>query len=393
MGITLSSTGLRRQVISEACEWFIEFRTADATASTRDRFDEWLRHSPEHIQAYLEVAAAWAELPTQDTTARIDVEALVARARASSDEGVVVPIATRGVPSDLSGGPPGARGARRFAPSRALAAVIAAVAIVAGTLGWLSWSAGETYTTDVGEQRTVRLADDSIVDLNARSSIRVHFSSSGRIIDLVRGQALFHVARDPQRPFIVRSDATTVRAVGTQFDVYRKDIGLVVTVVEGRVAVVPQLAAAESAASPSDSDAGAGSLAMGHEPTRKMQRAARTSSVLLSAGEQLTVTPTTAVPTPHRADVGVATAWAQRRLIFDDTPLAEVAAEFNRYSTRRLIVDDPELAGKTLSGVYSSSDPDSLIGFLRAQPSLEVLETDREIRVMRRAAVGSSDPE
>src|SRR5579859_3005113 len=138
MGITRSSTGLRRQVISEACAWFIEFRTADASASTRDRFDEWLRHSPEHIQAYLEVAAAWAELPTQDTAARIDVEALVARARASSDESVVVPIGTPGVPSGPSEEPAVARGARRFSPGRALAAVVVAVAIVAGTLGWLS---------------------------------------------------------------------------------------------------------------------------------------------------------------------------------------------------------------------------------------------------------------
>src|SRR5579859_7829614 len=116
MGITRSSTGLRRQVISEACAWFIEFRTADASASTRDRFDEWLRHSPEHIQAYLEVAAAWAELPTQDTEGRIDVEALVVRARASGDDGVVVPLGTRAMPTGESrdSGVPGRK--RRFFP-------------------------------------------------------------------------------------------------------------------------------------------------------------------------------------------------------------------------------------------------------------------------------------
>jgi transmembrane sensor len=81
-------------------------------------------------------------------------------------------------------------------------------------------------------------------------------------------------------------------------------------------------------------------------------------------------------------------------LIFDDTPLADVAEEFNRYSVRRLIIDDEELARRPISGVYSSSDPASLVGFLRAQPTLQVIETDQEIRVTRRgAAAGSANPE
>ena len=54
MGNSSPHTSLRRQVISEACTWFVEFRTGDASAATRDRFDDWLRHSPEHIQAYLD---------------------------------------------------------------------------------------------------------------------------------------------------------------------------------------------------------------------------------------------------------------------------------------------------------------------------------------------------
>jgi transmembrane sensor len=375
MGISPASTGLRRQVINEACAWFIEFRTADAAATTRDRFDEWLRHSPEHIQAYLEVAAAWAELPTHDAEGRIDVAALVERARASREEDVVVPLAGRGGPASAS-----IRG-RRFPARRALAASVAAVVIIAGAVGWLSWHRGEIYTTGTGEQRTIRLSDDSIVDLNARSSIRVKFSRSERTIELKEGQAMFHVARDPGRPFVVRSDTTAVRAVGTQFDVYRKGSGLVVTVVEGRVAVGKELASQPSSGTSSVATA-----------DRSVQDTAE-QVVLLSAGEQLTVTPTSA-PMPHRADVSAATAWVQRRLIFEDTPLADVAEEFNRYSVRRLVIDDEELARKPISGIYSSSDPDSLVGFLRAQPTLQVMETDQEIRVTQRStAVGSADPE
>lgn len=375
MRTATSNTALRRQVISEACEWFIEFRTREASAATRERFDAWLRHSPAHIQAYLEVAAAWAELPTQVAADRLDIEALIARARASDADNVVIPLAARGAQAPHSKQTEPSNDRRRFVPGRALAAGIAAALLIAGAVGWFNWRGRDTYTTGIGEQRTIRLADDSIVDLNARSSIRVRFSTSERIIDLVEGQALFHVARDPNRPFIVRSDNTAVRAVGTQFDVYRKDDGLVVTVIEGRVAVIPPSMA------PATASGNTGTAPVAGE------------TEFLSAGEQLTVTPKRAAPKPHHANVGAATAWVQHRLVFDETPLSEVAEEFNRYSVRRLIIDDDELSRKTLSGAYSSSDPASLIGFLRAQPALEVTETDREIHVTRRAAAGTSNPD
>jgi len=85
-----------------------------------------------------------------------------------------------------------------------------------------------------------------------------------------------------------------------------------------------------------------------------------------------------------KADTSAATAWVQQRLIFEATPLAEVADEFNRYNPKKLVIADSELRTLGISGVYSSSDPASLIGFLRAQPSLQVTETDSEIRVTRR---------
>src|SRR6266853_3259432 len=78
-----------RDIVAEACAWFAEFREGEVPAPVRTRFDEWLRRSPEHIQAYLEVSAAWSELPTGDPEGRIDVTALVARARASADDNVV----------------------------------------------------------------------------------------------------------------------------------------------------------------------------------------------------------------------------------------------------------------------------------------------------------------
>ena len=106
---------------------------------------------------------------------------------------------------------------------------------------------------------------------------------------------------------------------------------------------------------------------------------------MLSAGEQLTVLPHT-VTKPTKADTTVATAWLQRRLMFEETPLSDVAEEFNRYNRRPLAIGDPELQKLKISGVYSSTDPASLINFLRSQTSIEVVETENQVRVVRREA-------
>jgi transmembrane sensor len=197
--------------------------------------------------------------------------------------------------------------------------------------------------------------DGSTVELNARSKVEVRLTEHRRDVALIEGQALFHVAKDKQRPFIVRAGEAEVRAVGTEFDVYKKRTETVVTVVEGRVETYAEADGAGAAA------------------------------ILLSAGEQLTVLPH-AVTKPTRADTAAATAWVQKRLIFEETPLKDVAEEFNRYNRRPLAIDDPTLQTLKISGVYSSIDPASLINFLRSQSSIQVIETEDQVRVVRREA-------
>jgi len=70
--------------------------------------------------------------------------------------------------------------------------------------------------------------------------------------------------------------------------------------------------------------------------------------------------------------------------MFDSTPLAEVAQEFNRYNVRQLIVEDMGLKDFHVTGVFSSTDPASLLRFLRAQRGIQVEESDKEIRVSNR---------
>jgi transmembrane sensor len=351
MKMRISNGRTHPAIIAEASSWFIEFRAGDVDGDARARFIEWLRRSPEHIHAYLEIAGVWAELPTSDPKGKIDIEALIARARGEPDVIALSPDRPPSTPAPSAGKHALWRGSRRAAVALAAVVLLAVAAVV--FLG--RDKSGGSYSTGIGEQRTVQLVDGSTVELNARSTIQVHLTEHQRDVTLLEGQALFRVAKDKRRPFVVRAGDAQVRAVGTEFDVYKKQTATVVTVVEGRVETYDE----------SDSPG--------------------TAAIVLSAGEQLTVLPHV-VTRPMRTDTAVATAWVQKRLIFEETPLSDVAEEFNRYNRRPLTIDDSELEKLRISGVYSSTDPASLINFLRSQNSIQVVETEKQVRVLRREA-------
>jgi len=365
---------LNRLILDEASDWFVDFRVGDVDSTARERFDRWLRQSPEHIRAYMEIANTYMALPALNPTRKVDVQELIAYART---EGNIVPFdhATRpnqpfspAADSDhalcIAGealGHPSlwSRGSKVIA----FAASLAIACVVTGLLAWLALQQHSTYATEIGERRSVTLADGSTIDLDAHSKVRIKFSKAERDVELLEGQALFEVAKDRARPFIVRSGAALVRAVGTQFDVYRKKNEITVTVVEGRVAVL----------TPAEWEAG-GEPASGRGP-----RMTQT----VSAGEQVTVIDGH-VAEPKRADVAVTTAWTQRRLVFDGSRLSDVVDEFNRHNARQIVIDDRQLDEFHISGVYSSTDPASLIRFLRQQSGIDVIETDDSVRIARK---------
>jgi transmembrane sensor len=223
------------------------------------------------------------------------------------------------------------------------------------------------------------LADGSTVELNSRSKLKVRYSERERAIELLQGQVLFRVAEDHARPFIVTSGSTRVRAVGTQFDVYKKHGGTIVTVVEGRVAILagtadPDLEAITVDTYPPPSIPAASSAAE--------EQGGSGAGIFLSAGEQVTVTRATVEKAVHPNLVS-AMAWRQRQLIFESASLAEVAEEFNRYNARQLVILNPDLYEFHISGVFSSTDPASLIRFLRERPGVQVIETEADIQVKK----------
>jgi transmembrane sensor len=404
---------LNRQILEEASDWFVDFRVGDVDSAARERFDEWLRRSPEHIRAYWEVAKTYVNLPSLTDWAKLDIGALIAYAHS---DGNVVPLNVGLPANELRATTESASRTGRAIQSlssrrRFLAAAACTLLATLAIALWWSAERFPQYATDVGERRSLTLADGSTVDLNARSKIRIQFTRGERRVELLEGQALFQVAKDKDRPFIVRSGDATVRAVGTQFDVYRKSSGTTVTVLEGRVAVYAMLDGSHdsgaatpgplSADTPTRSSRSASSplAASRHESTPRAGGPSGAAPALLpaaiglsdpdggapvflSAGEQVTVTPA-AIPIPQHADLTAATAWMQRRLTIDGAKLSDVVAEFNRYNHRQLVIEGKELSDFHVSGVYSSTDPTSLLRFLREQSDIRIIETDTEVRITR----------
>jgi transmembrane sensor len=340
---------LPAQILDEATEWFIEYGEGTLGQHQHVEFVNWLRASPDHVRAYLKISAVWEH--TAHLKKRLTTDELIRLARSDVN---VVPLTSltlsrpENVQSTIPEAPASPR--RRRGPTFALAA-----SFLIATAGLSAWflTQREVYSTGIGEHRSIRLVDGSTVDLNSRSRVRISFEDSERDVELLEGQALFRVAKDPTRPFIVRSGDTRVRAVGTQFDVYRRKSGTTVTVIEGRVVVTP------------------GGIAGRSEGVSQSE---------VGAGEQLTLT-TSAAPLPVHADVSIATAWTQRKIVFQSTPLSEVVEEFNRYNARQMIVADPRLEATRISGVFSSTDPTSLLRFLRSLPAFTVHEDSDEIRI------------
>jgi transmembrane sensor len=401
---------LSGQILQEATTWFVEFNEGDLGLTDREAFIEWLKTSPEHIRAYLQVAAHWEEARTLSKTSAPPIDELVALAREPTNATVIsigggrsseVPEAresTKSLALQTSKARARTRRVRRFF----VAASVTTLMVGAGPVYWLQFQRG-VYTTDIGEQRSIQLEDGSTVQLNARSKIRVALHEHERDVELIEGQALFQVAKDHARPFIVHSGETNVLAVGTEFDVYKRPSGTTVTVVEGRVAVFPSTPPTPVRAldltvpTPKGVLPGTASEPNRHPSLMKSDSPEQGSAqivglpeaedaavpkneIFLGAGEQLTVSSASMEKAAH-PDVAAATAWIQKQIVFNSTPLSEVVDEFNRYNTRQLVITDPRISGTKISGEFSSTNPDSLLKGLDALKIFRIHETPDRVEI------------
>lgn len=299
----------------EAADWYARLNSTVIENKDLSQFEAW-RKSPENRAAYDQVSSTAAKL--RGLRGEASLEAMADDAIARADR----------------------RKRRRAAGAAAGAGVVLmlAAAMVLGAIR-LGENAGERYESLVGERKVVRLDDGSEVILNTDSKIAVRLTRGERRVTLVRGQALFDVAHDTSRPFVVTAGRTSVTAIGTRFDVYRRVDAVQVTLTEGKVAV--------------------------------RERANQGRSWTLAPGQKIVVD-RTAVARPAPADVTADTSWAIGQLVFHDAPLGQAVAEVNRYSAKKVVLAEGAPKDLRINGTFPTGDVD---GFAMAASNILDLET------------------
>lgn len=317
--------GEEEELRRRAAEWCVVMASGNAGKAEKAGFAEWVTASPRHLEEYAALESLWDEAARFGPWLGHDTRVVsLYPMRRSPMTGRLTPAAPR--------------------PSRALAALLAILAILAIMTVFLLGTSGPSgdallrYTTVLGENRLLTLEDGSLVELNTDSAVTVDYNAERRLLQLESGEGFFTVRKDPARPFIVRSGATEVRAVGTAFNVKAVDDALSVTVLEGAVLV-----------SGNDDDP-----ADGVEDSSAWQRS-------LSADRQLVVRKEPAGAALVERDVAarLITSWRHNKLSFTDAPLGEVVADFNRYNRRRILLAGENLGGLRISGTFDPRDPDA----------------------------------
>ena len=304
----------------QAEAWMARLMAPDCTPADRAAFEDWLAQSPRHIEAWLEVER---------------VQALSAQLQ--SDE--MVRAAARAVRRA-----PAISARRAWIPAAAAAMLVVAVAAIWWRYEPESTVVPQHYATAMGEQSEVTLADGTVVLLDTGTQLTAMFDPRERLVELAKGRAQFVVGHDEQRPFRVKAGPSTVRDIGTTFQVAHRDGAVDVGLLEGRVDV-----------------------------SAKGDRNIAT----LSPGEQVRVDANGRIGPKAPLDVTSARAWPQGDLVFRERRLDELLIEMNRYSKQQVRLADPALGGLVVSGVFHAGDQDALVA---------VLERGWSLRAERRGA-------
>lgn len=231
-------------------------------------------------------------------------------------------------------------------------------------LAWRLWPGEQTYGTEVGERRAVMLADGTRMTLNTSTDVRVELTKAQRTVSVLRGEALFEVAKEPGRPFVVRVSGAKVVATGTAFLVRSTqrdgggDDAFGVTLIEGQVIVHQAAANAE----------GTVATPIVMAPGERLRVARADDSRARHASSALRL---------DRPQIGPLTAWQRGEAVFDDMPLPDAVAEMNRYSKVRIALVGNALDALRVSGVFRTGDNEA---FARAAAQLHGLSVRSAVR-------------
>ncbi|HEY0956266.1 MAG TPA: FecR domain-containing protein [Roseateles sp.] len=300
-----------REILAEAAVWVARLHGPDRSRDMERECLAWQAQSEAHRQAFERCTDTWLEAAG---LTRAQVQAAI-------------------------GGP------RRRASSwgntgrMALAVAVLSIVVIATLILW----PGQTYSTGVGEQRLIILTDGSRMTLNTSTEVRVWLTDSQRNVTVKYGEALFEVAKEAGRPFVVVVADAQVVATGTAFLVrstppaQSASDAFGVTLIEGQVIVQRAAATVQSTLN---------------------------APVVMAPGERLSVNRLagSSGQAPKRARVDrpqldQLLAWQRGFAVLDDTTLNDAVADMNRYSKVSITLRDPQALGALrVSGTFRTGD-------------------------------------
>jgi transmembrane sensor len=342
--MSTSSAEMRRaRAVAEAAEWTVRLDSEHLSMSDRAELVDWFRESPIHVAEMLRIGRLTAAL------SKFDWERIPPVAD--------LPVETVSfLAAHRAAGSPMQR--RRNHRARWLAGMAASLAFVAVLLMLFRQQLSTTVIhTQIGERREITLADGSIVRLSSNTDLRIRLQPHTRSVVIERGEAIFRVAKDPSRPFIVDAASARVQAVGTLFSVARNAGSVVVTVTEGRVSVTPAATSADVA------------------------HGANTLVLSLRANEGVAVSAHGVTSTVRRLEKVPTLEWSDNRLVFEDTRVADVVEQFNRRNPIQIRLTNHTVASRIVSGIFDASDPQSFVDFLRTVAGTTSMNSGDEIAV------------
>lgn len=297
-----------------ALAWMVRLHSGADSAAERGAFLAWRRQSLAHERAAREAEALWRDIGFTEAA-----QASQPRRRTSASARIA--LAAAGLLAALTGG----AAFDHFWPVG----------------GWTALTAD--LRTGVGERRDLRLADGSMLHLNAGTAVNIEFGEHSRRIVLLAGELSVDVAADAARPFVVRSGGGASVALGTVYDVRRDGPMTTVTVLESRVRV----------AYPS-----------GDNPEREAR--------VLGPGERLRYGADGGLGPVERVDAEAHTAWRRGKFIFDGARLDDVVAEVNRHRTGRIVIVEESLRDLKVTGVFDLAAPDAVLAAIEKNLQVSV---------------------
>lgn len=349
-----------------ASQWFAKQNSDHWTAADQAQLDAWLNSATAHRVAFVRLNAAWqqfarlkalgAGVPPEVIPPRhswtfsplFEQKSIAAVSEPQLPRGSIASSSESLKPEGMPAAAPLVHNTGALPKYRALALSL----LLAATLGagwYLSSSTGDAYRTKIGSTDIIPLKDGSEITLNSDSRIRVALNETERRIELDQGEAFFIVAKDSKRPFTVVAGEKRIVAVGTKFSVRREANDVRVIVTEGRVRLEEG----------SDDKSPVTQLVAGAVAQTK-DTAVRIRQHPLPEIEQLL-------------------SWRAGYVTFRDTDLSEAVAEFNRYSARKIIIQDPEIAHIRIGGNFRTDNAEAFLWLLRNGFPVNVEQRDDRI--------------